>query len=261
MNESIKNAIDVYIQEEKSDYAIMLNGPWGCGKTYFVKNELIDYLQDELEDKNKQKFKRNVFYISLFGISNLDELYNNIALQILNIKTTEYLDEKKRLNNPLSMEKNEKVKFVETNKLSWISGIINKGLKIFPKNEAVNSVITEIYKNKINFNKYIFVFDDLERSTLNCNELLGFFDQITDQNGMKAILICNEAKMNKKHYKKFKEKVIGLTIDYHSDIDNNFDSLAEMYLNDEECKRYVIKSKKDILYLFLKDLKNYIMKF
>lgn len=250
MNESIKNAIDVYIQEEKSDYAIMLNGPWGCGKTYFVKNELIDYLQDELEDKNKQKFKRNVFYISLFGISNLDELYNNIALQILNIKTTEYLEEKKRLNNPLSMEKNEKVKFVETNKLSWISGIINKGLKIFPKNEAVNSVITEIYKNKINFNKYIFVFDDLERSTLNCNELLGFFDQITDQNGMKAILICNEAKMNKKHYKKFKEKVIGLTIDYHSDIDNNFDSLAEMYLNDEECKRYVIKSKKDILYLF-----------
>ena len=93
MNEIIKNAIDVYIQEEKSDYAIMLNGLWGCGKTYFVKNELIDDLED--------KFNRDVVYISLFGINNLDDLYNNIALQILNIKTTEYLDESNRGNNSL----------------------------------------------------------------------------------------------------------------------------------------------------------------
>ena len=35
--EIIKNAISVYIQEEKSDYAVMLNGAWGSGKTYFVK--------------------------------------------------------------------------------------------------------------------------------------------------------------------------------------------------------------------------------
>ena len=101
MNESIKNAIDVYIQEEKSDYAIMLNGPWGCGKTYFVKNELIDDLQD--------KFNRDVVYISLFGINNLDDLYNNIALQILNIKTTEYLDESNRGNNSLLTEKSKKL--------------------------------------------------------------------------------------------------------------------------------------------------------
>lgn len=241
MNESIKNAIDVYIQEEKSDYAIMLNGPWGCGKTYFVKNELIDDLQD--------KFNRDVVYISLFGINNLDELYNNIALQVLNIKATETLDKKIKMNNPSYDNLNKKTIF-ERSKISLWTGILNKGLKIIPDNNVINSVASEINKNIISFNKYIFIFDDLERSSLKFDVLLGFFDQITDQNGMKAILISNENEINNEYYKKFKEKVIGLTIDYHSDIDNNFDSLAEMYLNDEKCKRYVIESKKDILHLF-----------
>lgn len=241
MNESIKNAIDVYIQEEKSDYAIMLNGPWGCGKTYFVKNELIDDLQD--------KFNRDVVYISLFGINNLDELYNNIALQVLNIKATETLDKKIKMNNPSYDNSNKKTIF-ERSKISLWTGILNKGLKIIPDNNVINSVASEINKNIISFNKYIFIFDDLERSSLKFDVLLGFFDQITDQNGMKAILISNENEINNEYYKKFKEKVIGLTIDYHSDIDNNFDSLAEMYLNDEKCKRYVIESKKDILHLF-----------
>ena len=248
MNESIKNAIDVYIQEEKSDYAVMLNGPWGCGKTYFVKNELIDYLQDELEDKNKQKFKRNVFYISLFGISNLDELYNNIALQILNIKTIEYLDESNRRNNSLLTEKSKKLIRSEANKHSWMSTVLNKGLKILP--DSINSVISEIYKNNADFTKYIFVFDDVERCTIPYEVLLGFFDQVVDQNSAKAILVCNEKAINSKEYQKFKEKVIGLTIDYDNDINKSFDSIINSYLDNSDCKNYVVEEKENILELF-----------
>ena len=219
MNESIKNAIDVYIQEEKSDYAIMLNGPWGCGKTYFVKNELIDDLQD--------KFNRDVVYISLFGINNLDDLYNNIALQILNIKTTEYLDESNRGNNSLLTEKSKKLIRSEANKHSWMAAVLNKGLKILP--DSINSVISEIYKNKADFTKYIFVFDDVERCTIPYEVLLGFFDQVVDQNGAKAILVCNEKAIDSIEYQRFKEKVIGLTIDYDNDINKSFDSIINSY--------------------------------
>ena len=237
----IKNAISVYIQEEKSDYAVMLNGAWGSGKTYFVKNELIDYLQEE--------FNRKILYISLFGISNIDELYNNIALQVLNIKATETLDQKIKMNNPSYNDSNKKTIF-ERSKISLWTGILNKGLKIIPDNNVINSVVSEVNKNIISFNKYIFVFDDLERSTLKFDVLLGFFDQITDQNEIKAILICNESKINNEYYKEFKEKVIGLTIDYKSDINKDFDSVIEIYLKNEECRKYAIEAKKEILHLF-----------
>lgn len=86
--EKIKEAVKVYLQEENSDYAIMLNGKWGCGKTYFVKNELIKDIQN--------KDDRQVIYISLFGITSIDELYNNISLHILlDIKVKEYAEENK----------------------------------------------------------------------------------------------------------------------------------------------------------------------
>ena len=39
--QEIISGIKVYINECYSDYAVMLNGSWGSGKTYFVKNELI----------------------------------------------------------------------------------------------------------------------------------------------------------------------------------------------------------------------------
>lgn len=240
MNEIIKNAIDVYIQEEKSDYAIMLNGLWGCGKTYFVKNELIDDLED--------KFNRDVVYISLFGINNLDDLYNNIALQILNIKTTEYLDESNRGNNSLLTEKSKKLIRSEANKHSWMATVLNKGLKILP--DSINSLISEIYKNKADFTKYIFVFDDVERCTIPYEVLLGFFDQVVDQNGAKAILVCNEKAIDGIEYQRFKEKVIGLTIDYDNDINKSCDSIIDTYLDNLECKKYAVVLKENILDLF-----------
>lgn len=242
--EIIKKAISVYIKEEKSDYAVMLNGAWGSGKTYFVKNELIDYLQD--------RFDRNLLYISLFGISNIDELYNNIALQVLNIKTTETLEEDIK-SGYSSYTNPKKENAFERNAVTWWAGIINKGLKIITNNDIVNSVasvISEISKREINFNKYVFIFDDVERSTLGFDVLLGFFDQIVDQNGAKAILICNENKINNEYYKEFKEKVIGLTIDYKSDINKDFDSIIDTYLDNEDCKKYAIEEKGNILGLF-----------
>ena len=38
--EKIIKSVKVYIDENMSDYAVMINGAWGSGKTYFVKNEL-----------------------------------------------------------------------------------------------------------------------------------------------------------------------------------------------------------------------------
>ena len=37
--EDLKKAIDEYTKKEDTDYAILINGKWGSGKTFFFRNE------------------------------------------------------------------------------------------------------------------------------------------------------------------------------------------------------------------------------
>lgn len=46
-NEQILSAIDNFIANRLYHYALMINGSWGCGKTYFTNEVLIPYLRKE----------------------------------------------------------------------------------------------------------------------------------------------------------------------------------------------------------------------
>lgn len=48
MNEAIISVIKDYLKRKDTDYALMINGAWGSGKTVFIKNAL----KSEIE-KNK----------------------------------------------------------------------------------------------------------------------------------------------------------------------------------------------------------------
>ena len=37
MNRHIEKYLDHYLEITTPDYAVMLKGEWGCGKTYFIK--------------------------------------------------------------------------------------------------------------------------------------------------------------------------------------------------------------------------------
>lgn len=53
-----------YIEDSSYDYAVLIDGEWGCGKTYYIKNSLIkDIVSHEGEKENGRKVK----YISLYG--------------------------------------------------------------------------------------------------------------------------------------------------------------------------------------------------
>lgn len=84
--DDLLTCIDNYIKEQESDYAIMLNGLWGCGKTYFVKNALIPHI----ETTSYAEVSKKVIYVSLYGIKDMDELMTFIGLRILNIKANNY---------------------------------------------------------------------------------------------------------------------------------------------------------------------------
>ena len=59
--EEIKSIIKDYLSVKETDYAILINGQWGCGKTYFIKNELFDEILKHdsfLSNKDIQNLKR-----------------------------------------------------------------------------------------------------------------------------------------------------------------------------------------------------------
>ena len=62
--EQIKQEVERYINDTLYNYAIMIDGEWGSGKTYFVKHTLLTELEN-IEKENKQN--RLVKYLSLYG--------------------------------------------------------------------------------------------------------------------------------------------------------------------------------------------------
>ena len=70
-NQEILTAVLDYINNEKAEYAVLIDGPWGSGKTYLYKNYLAENIA--ILEAGKNQRKTNV-YISLYGISTIEEL-------------------------------------------------------------------------------------------------------------------------------------------------------------------------------------------
>ena len=68
-SKEIKTLIKGYIQEKSYPYAIMIDGSWGSGKTYFVKNQLIP----DVKCLNIESI-----YVSLYGVRNEESITKQI---------------------------------------------------------------------------------------------------------------------------------------------------------------------------------------
>ena len=76
-NEQICKCVKNYIEKDKTKSAIMLTAPWGKGKSYFVQNELISYLE---KNGNYQSV-----VVSLYGVTSLAEISKCIYLSLIHI--------------------------------------------------------------------------------------------------------------------------------------------------------------------------------
>ena len=43
MNENIVNSLEQYVEDVNPQYAILLSGSWGCGKTHFIEAWIKQY--------------------------------------------------------------------------------------------------------------------------------------------------------------------------------------------------------------------------
>jgi hypothetical protein len=219
MNKIIKEAILEYIKNVDTDFAIMIDGEWGSGKTHFWKNEIEKPVR---ESNTLESFKlvsnnysnKKIIYISLYGLNKLEDIDNNITTELFTPKTLD------------SFKKH----------IPKINSLMHSGLSII-KLAGLTSIKDEIFKlikeNKLdkNFNEIILCFDDLERSSLQIDLVLGYINRFVEHNNIKTIIICNESEIDKENekYKRIKEKLIGFTYRHEPSIEEIIQNLIEPY--------------------------------
>ena len=84
--ELITSVILDYLNSANTLGAIQIDGPWGCGKTFYVKNVLLPQIEEnEIQQEEKFKSQGQIYekrvplMVSLFGIKSVDD----IAKQLL----------------------------------------------------------------------------------------------------------------------------------------------------------------------------------
>lgn len=92
-DDAIVAAVEKYVDEYLYDYAVMIDGTWGCGKTYFVLKTLKTELKKH--EEKKEKFikgykRRNIIYISLYGVKSTEDISKKICVETYLGKTDKF---------------------------------------------------------------------------------------------------------------------------------------------------------------------------
>ena len=263
MEDLVESILD-YVRSDYTDYAVMINGEWGSGKTYFWNNKIKPKI-DGMQYNGK---RYSSIYMSLYGISNLEEISKKIF-----IETTQLMD------------KNVK-KHMETSGKYTIPEYAKTGLNMAnlfganPNGEKIN------YENFFATDDKVLCFDDLERANVDVIDILGYINNFVEHDHIKTIIICNEKELSTKlknsnlemktfiatylldkqgelsnddgkpmveriqekieyvfdkanDYERIKEKLIGETFEYRPEFNYIINGILMRYENDKELIRFL----------------------
>lgn len=215
--EELDAYIKDYTKNDKTNRAIMLTAPWGSGKTYYIKNELVPSLK---------KDGIGTILVSLYGIESLAELSKNL-----------YIEARAKWINKKS-EKREIGKIIAKTIVKNVVGHYGIDLSVDEKD------MQKLYES-VNLSKRLIILDDLERSRIDIVDVLGFVNDLCEQDGAKVLLVANEKAI--KSYEK-KESI-------SKDGKKSTDSVMT-----KECERYIRIKEKTIgdTILFFEDKKSVI---
>lgn len=231
--ENIIKSIGNYINKKDTDYAILLDGVWGIGKTFFIKNIFPKKYQKD----TKKEF--NYIYMSAAGINDIEQFINDIyySLTIKKLSTT------KPAYANIYNNKNIIKSLINLIPFNLIP-IIGDNLK-----QSIPDISASIVKETINFSDMVIIIDDIERisDTISIEDFLYKIYDTFILNGLKVIFVCNEKEIysnnseKKSNYIKIKEKVIRHTINFYRLDNSMFGKIIKSIIKDNE-KYYYYKN-------------------
>lgn len=186
-----------YLKDESYNYAVLIDGEWGSGKTFFANRTLTEAIN---EQEKQLETNRSVKYISLYGCKNMTDVQENVAWSFAE-------DARQKIQ--------KKVKWGDTaekitgNFVLTSQKIGNVIMKKFLSGESLYEISTDW----LNLGSFIFIFDDLERCDCPINEVLGFFNELVEHENTKVIIIANEKELSDIAETQYLELQYYLTLD------------------------------------------------
>jgi len=174
--EDLVESILDYVRADYTDYAVMINGEWGSGKTYFWNHQV----KNKIESLQLNGKKYTTIYMSLYGISNLEEISKKIF-----IETTQLMD------------KNLK-KYMESHGQTTIPEYAKTGLDMANFFGVTKNGEKVDYGDFFSTDDKVLCFDDLERANVDVVDILGYINNFVEHDHIKTIIICNEKELSTK---------------------------------------------------------------
>ncbi len=146
------------------------------GKTYFWNNKV----RKKIESMNFNGKQYTTIYMSLYGISNLEEISKKIF-----IETTQLMDKNLR-------------KYMISHNQTSIPEYAKTGI------DMANFFGVTQNGDKVDYGKFfatddkVLCFDDLERANVDVIDILGYINNFVEHDHIKTIIICNEKELSTK---------------------------------------------------------------
>lgn len=195
-------------------YAVLLKGKWGCGKTHFINHWIDTYQKQDAEDKVLEPV-----YVSLYGLSETKQIttaINRVLYPILYGKAAKAGKTFLKFMSAIVLKCD-----VDWNKDGKSDFSMDLGL------DALSIFKSEDEKVK---RGNLLIFDDLERCDVPMKKLLGYLNFFVEQCNCHLIVIGDEDKIaegeNKKIFGEFKEKTIGREFEIATDIHSALDTFV-----------------------------------
>lgn len=211
-DENLEKNLDDYLNINKPDFAVMINGRWGTGKTYFIKQYM--------RKKRKQKFFFTPTYVSLYGIENEKMLERELLKGVIkSYRKIFYF-----IFLPLIILSIYAIyAYVSKGAYELLRCLFELNYKDFwmiwwPFLTALTIFLYKMFRFfwlqiLLRWTRPI-ILDDFERAKYSVNELLSYINRYVEHMNKHVIIICNEEEIGydngeKEKYDKLREKVIG----------------------------------------------------
>lgn len=195
-------------------YAVLLKGKWGCGKTHFINHWIDAYKGNPTTEQVLEPI-----YVSLYGLSDTKQIttaLNRVICPILYGKAAKAGKVLAKIASAMVLKHEVDLNYDGISDLS-----INIGIDSLSKFKSNDSLANS---------KKLLIFDDLERCDIPMKKMLGYLNFFVEQCNCHLIVIGDEDKIaegeNKNIFGEFKEKTIGREFEIATDIHSALDTFV-----------------------------------